>query len=56
MNKVIGIGAKVADEVAMLFAGELNPVAPKTQKKVPVAKGKVKGIKLSIDIEECLIV
>ncbi|XP_036090061.1 AP-3 complex subunit delta-1 isoform X2 [Rousettus aegyptiacus] len=29
----------VADEVSALFAGELNPVAPKAQKKVPVPEG-----------------
>lgn len=29
----------VADEVIALFAGELNPVAPKAQKKVPVPDG-----------------
>ncbi|XP_033636373.1 AP-3 complex subunit delta-1-like isoform X3 [Asterias rubens] len=29
----------VAEEVAALFAGELNPVAPKAQKKVPVPEG-----------------
>ena len=32
-------GATVADEVAALFTGELNPVAPKAQKKVPVPEG-----------------
>uniref|UniRef100_A0A8B9THE7 AP-3 complex subunit delta-1 n=1 Tax=Anas platyrhynchos TaxID=8839 RepID=A0A8B9THE7_ANAPL len=29
----------VAEEVIALFAGELNPVAPKAQKKVPVPEG-----------------
>ncbi|ELV09259.1 AP-3 complex subunit delta-1 [Tupaia chinensis] len=29
----------VADEVSALFAGELNPVAPKAQKKVPIPEG-----------------
>lgn len=29
----------VAEEVTALFAGELNPVAPKAQKKVPVPDG-----------------
>uniref|UniRef100_A0A8C5PFS7 AP-3 complex subunit delta-1 n=1 Tax=Leptobrachium leishanense TaxID=445787 RepID=A0A8C5PFS7_9ANUR len=29
----------VAEEVMALFAGELNPVAPKAQKKVPVPEG-----------------
>lgn len=32
-------GAAVADEVEGLYAGELNPVAPKAQKKVPVPEG-----------------
>uniref|UniRef100_A0A8C3G1N7 AP-3 complex subunit delta-1 n=1 Tax=Cyclopterus lumpus TaxID=8103 RepID=A0A8C3G1N7_CYCLU len=30
---------EVAEEVIALFAGELNPVAPKAQKKVPVPEG-----------------
>ncbi|XP_077082717.1 AP-3 complex subunit delta-1 isoform X2 [Siphateles boraxobius] len=30
---------EVADEVTALFAGELNPVAPKAQKKVPIPEG-----------------
>ncbi|CAG07955.1 unnamed protein product, partial [Tetraodon nigroviridis] len=30
---------EVAEEVGALFAGELNPVAPKAQKKVPVPEG-----------------
>uniref|UniRef100_A0A3B3TAF1 AP-3 complex subunit delta n=1 Tax=Paramormyrops kingsleyae TaxID=1676925 RepID=A0A3B3TAF1_9TELE len=30
---------QVAEEVTALFAGELNPVAPKAQKKVPVPEG-----------------
>uniref|UniRef100_A0A671VH09 AP-3 complex subunit delta-1 n=1 Tax=Sparus aurata TaxID=8175 RepID=A0A671VH09_SPAAU len=30
---------EVAEEVSALFAGELNPVAPKAQKKVPVPEG-----------------
>ncbi|XP_051977785.1 AP-3 complex subunit delta-1-like isoform X3 [Xyrauchen texanus] len=29
----------VAEEVTALFAGELNPVAPKAQKKVPIPQG-----------------
>lgn len=33
---------EVAEEVSALFAGELNPVAPKAQKKVPVPEGWVK--------------
>ena len=32
---------EVAEEVNALFAGELNPVAPKAQKKVPVPEGWV---------------
>ncbi|XP_059146899.1 AP-3 complex subunit delta-1-like isoform X2 [Physella acuta] len=32
-------GAAVADEVEGLYAGELNPVAPKAQKKVPLPEG-----------------
>ncbi|XP_005107703.1 AP-3 complex subunit delta-1 isoform X2 [Aplysia californica] len=32
-------GAAVADEVEGLYAGELNPVASKAQKKVPVPEG-----------------
>ena len=39
VNKAVEKGAKVADEVALLFTGELNPVAPKAQKKVPVPDG-----------------
>jgi len=32
-------GVRVADEVNELFAGELNPVAAKAQRKVPVPDG-----------------
>ncbi|KAJ8271099.1 hypothetical protein GJAV_G00122740 [Gymnothorax javanicus] len=32
-------GAEFGEELAALFAGELNPVAPKAQKKVPVPEG-----------------
>ena len=32
-------GAAVAGELVSLFAGDLNPVAPKAQKKVPVPEG-----------------
>ena len=32
-------GVSVAEEVSGLFTGELNPVAPKAQKKVPVPEG-----------------
>jgi len=34
-------GVKVADEVNELFTGELNPVAVKAQRKVPVPDGSV---------------
>ena len=36
-----GKGAAVADELTNLFAGDLNPVASKAQKKVPVPTGYV---------------
>lgn len=39
IQKLQDKGAKVSEEVAALFAGELNPVAPKAQKKVPVPEG-----------------
>lgn len=29
----------IAEEITALFSGELNPVAPKAQKKVPVPDG-----------------
>ena len=32
-------GAAVADELTMLFTGDLNPVAAKAQRKVPVPEG-----------------
>ena len=32
-------GASLGEEVEALFAGDLNPVAPKAQKKVPVPEG-----------------
>ncbi|XP_064185903.1 AP-3 complex subunit delta-1 [Anguilla rostrata] len=32
-------GVEVGEELTALFAGELNPVAPKAQKKVPVPEG-----------------
>lgn len=32
-------GANVSEEVTALFSGDLNPVAPKAQKKVPVPEG-----------------
>lgn len=37
--KLQGRGEKLAAEVKSLFAGELNPVAPKAQKKVPIPEG-----------------
>ncbi|GFX69443.1 AP-3 complex subunit delta-1 [Trichonephila clavipes] len=37
--KLQGKGDKVAPELLSLFAGELNPVAPKAQKKVPIPEG-----------------
>ena len=33
------VGAAVADELQGLFAGELNPVAAKAQRKVPIPEG-----------------
>lgn len=42
--KLHGKGVKVADEVVALFAGELNPVAVKAQKKVPVPEGYVLNV------------
>ncbi|XP_061175521.1 AP-3 complex subunit delta-1-like isoform X2 [Saccostrea echinata] len=39
VQKLIEKGAKVGDEVCGLFAGDLNPVAPKAQRKVPVPEG-----------------
>ena len=38
---IIPSGAAVAEELDALFAGDLNPVAPKAQKKVPVPEGWV---------------
>ncbi|XP_069127630.1 AP-3 complex subunit delta-1-like [Argopecten irradians] len=37
--KLMDKGVKVGEEVAALFAGDLNPVAPKAQRKVPVPEG-----------------
>ena len=37
--KLQGKGAAVASELVALFAGDLNPVAAKAQKKVPVPEG-----------------
>ncbi|XP_022087832.1 AP-3 complex subunit delta-1-like isoform X2 [Acanthaster planci] len=39
INKLQEKDVGVAEEVAALFAGELNPVAPKAQKKVPIPEG-----------------
>lgn len=39
VNKLLEKDETVAAELADLFAGELNPVAPKAQKKVPVPDG-----------------
>jgi AP-3 complex subunit delta-1 len=39
VQKLQAKGVPVAEEVSALFAGELNPVAPKAQKKVPVPEG-----------------
>lgn len=39
VQKLQAKGVPVAAEVSGLFAGELNPVAPKAQKKVPVPEG-----------------
>ncbi|XP_015922470.1 AP-3 complex subunit delta-1 isoform X1 [Parasteatoda tepidariorum] len=39
ISKLQAKGEKVAPELLSLFTGELNPVAPKAQKKVPVPDG-----------------
>lgn len=39
VQKLQAKGIPVAEEVTALFAGELNPVAPKAQKKVPLPDG-----------------
>lgn len=31
----------ISSELKLLFSGELNPVAPKAQKKVPIPEGLV---------------
>ena len=41
MSSFTPSGAAVAEELVALFAGDLNPVAPKAQKKVPVPEGYV---------------
>lgn len=38
-KKLTGGSNTVANELLELFSGELNPVAPKAQKKVPVPDG-----------------
>ena len=35
----VSVGAAVADELHSLFVGDLNPIAPKAQRKVPVPEG-----------------
>lgn len=39
VSKMHARGERVGDELQALFAGELNPVAPKAQKKVPLPEG-----------------
>ncbi len=39
VQKLQDKGVKVADELSALFAGDLNPVTAKAQKKVPVPEG-----------------
>lgn len=39
VSKMLARGEKVGEELRALFAGELNPVAPKAQKKVPLPEG-----------------
>ena len=39
--KIKDKGVNVGDELATLYAGELNPVAAKAQRKVPVPEGYV---------------
>lgn len=39
VNKQRGKGINIDAEIAQLFEGDLNPVAPKAQKKVPVPEG-----------------
>ena len=41
IQKLQDKGIRCGSEVVALFAGELNPVAPKAQKKVPVPEGWV---------------
>ena len=39
VQRLLEKGASVGEELTTLFAGDLNPVAPKAQKKVPVPDG-----------------
>ncbi|KAH6941761.1 hypothetical protein HPB50_023567 [Hyalomma asiaticum] len=39
VSKMHARGERVSEELQTLFAGELNPVAPKAQKKVPLPEG-----------------
>ncbi|XP_071119601.1 AP-3 complex subunit delta-1-like isoform X1 [Haliotis cracherodii] len=39
VGKLLDKGAKIGDDIELLYAGELNPVAPKAQRKVPVPEG-----------------
>ena len=39
IQKMLDKELRVGDELSLLFAGELNPVAPKAQRKVPVPEG-----------------
>jgi len=39
VEKAQGKETPVSDEFSALFKGELNPVAPKAQRKVPVPEG-----------------
>uniref|UniRef100_T1J3E7 AP-3 complex subunit delta n=1 Tax=Strigamia maritima TaxID=126957 RepID=T1J3E7_STRMM len=48
ITKLQAKGEDIADEVAALFIGELNPVAPKAQRKVPL----VEGLDLNVWINE----
>lgn len=39
ITKLLDKGVTVGEEVSLLFKGDLNPVAPKAQRKVPVPEG-----------------
>lgn len=41
-------GDKIGAELSVLMAGELNPVAPKAQKKVPLPDGYVSNLFFSL--------